>query len=119
MANKARGKTLAVIGGSSYTISLGMGALAEIEDAFGVESFEDALNFEGKVSARRLRKLLVAILTGNEIAITDEVKSAINKLDMDEFMAIITALMNIPGLVPAAAGEASGPLGGRSVGKRG
>lgn len=122
MANKVRGETTVEIGGVSYTISLGMGALAEIEDAFNVESFEEALDFTGKVSVRRLIKLLHAILVGNEIEITDDMESAIKRLKLDEFMRIVTELVTVPGLTPVATGEtseASGPLAVKNAGKRG
>ena len=122
MANKVRGETSIEIGGVSYTVSLGMGALAEIEDAFGVESFEEALQFGDKVSAKALQKLLIAILAGNEITITDDLKLAVKRMTMQEFMEIITAVMSLSGLDAKAGGksdEGAGPLAVKSAGRRG
>ena len=126
MANRARGEVEAEIGGERVTLTLGLGALAELEDAFDVESFEDALAMVGgeKVRARHLRTFMLALLRGNR-ALTPEVEHGVDTMSADEFMAIVLDLFKRSGIVadkaPAApAGEgAETPLGVPSAGDSG
>ena len=122
MANRARGQIKARIGDSDLTLSLSLGALAELEDAFHVESFEEALDFT-KPSARRLRMFMAAIIRGNSVEVTDDLARKIDDLSISEFMAIVTGLMDSSGLKGEAAsmGDAEGasPLAAQSAGERG
>ena len=126
MANRARGEVEAEIGGERVTITLGLGALAELEDAFDVESFEDALAMVGgeKVRARHLRTFMLALLRGNR-ALTPAVERGVDTMSADEFMAIVLDLFKRSGIVadtaPAApAGEGTDtPLEGPSAGGSG
>ena len=126
MANRARGEVEAEIGGERVTLTLGLGALAELEDAFDVESFEDALAKVGgeKVRATNLRTFMLALLRGNR-ALTPAVERGVDAMSADEFMAIVLALFKRSGIVadgaPATpAGEgAETPLEGPSAGGNG
>jgi hypothetical protein len=79
MANARRGEIEAVIDGRRRTLCLTLGALAELESAFGVDDI-DALGRrfgEGRLSARDLAKLLGAGLRGGGAALTDEEVAAL------------------------------------------
>lgn len=129
MANKARGYSVLKIGAETFDVCLGLGALAEIEDEFGVESFEEALNFgeNGRVSARKLQKFMRGLLRGNSIAMTDERETAINKWTPQMFMDMITELLQSSGFAvqneeaqPSKVEDsASRPLAAKNAGKRG
>lgn len=121
MANKARGFVEFEIGGRKVEVALGLGALAELEDAFGVDSFEQALDFGDKISARRMQTFLGALLKGNGVAFEP---AEIAPVSVPQFMALLTALTAASGMAQAeqaaAAPEPSKrPLAGRSAGKRG
>jgi len=124
MANKARGFVEFALGERSVNIALGLGALAEIEDAFGVESFEDALAFGDKTSAAHLLKIVFAILAGNDVELTETERTFVKTMNPADFMGLITGLMEAGGMTkvaPAPEGEAEAkrPLGGKNAGKRG
>lgn len=125
MANKARGVVAAQIGDETLELALGLGALAEIEDAFGVESFEEALNFGERVSAKKLRAFMTALLKGNEIELTPERTKALARVTPGQFMVIMVALMEASGLkqtdASAAAPKegAAAPFEAVSAGERG
>lgn len=97
MANAARGEVELQLGSGTYTVALGLGVLAELEDAFGVDSFEEALNtvFQGKMSAKRLEKFIHALLVGNGIEITDKVKKDVRAIQPTELVNISNALMKM------------------------
>lgn len=66
MANRHRGEVRACLGGKDYTLCLTLGALAELEDAFGVTDLP-ALGERfatGRLSARDLVLILGAGLRG-------------------------------------------------------
>ena len=67
MANRHRGEVEAVIGGRRRTLCLTLGALAELEDAFGAEDLVAlAARFEnGRLSARDVARILAAGLKGS------------------------------------------------------
>lgn len=125
MANRARGEVDAEIGGKRVTLVLGLGALAELEDAFGVDSFEDALGkISGdKVRARDLRTFMLALLRGNEVD-DPAITGAVNRMSPAEFMDILLPLFQRSGLIAGQATEAKpeggdGPLAGRNGGSSG
>jgi hypothetical protein len=74
MANRRRGEIAATIDGRSYTLCLTLGALAELESAFGVEDLA-ALGQRfgsGRLSAEDLGRLLGAGLRGGGHPVSDE-----------------------------------------------
>jgi hypothetical protein len=74
MPNHHRGEVSAEIGGRAYTLCLTLGALAELEAAFGAEDLMAlAARFEtGRLSARDAIRILGAGLRGGGNAITDD-----------------------------------------------
>jgi hypothetical protein len=123
MANKARGFVEFDLGGRKVEVSLGLGALAEIEDAFGVESFEEAIDFGDKISARALLKLSFAILKGNGFNLTEAEDAFVRQMSVPELMEVISGLLGASNMKQQAeTGEAKDgkrPLVGKSAGKRG
>jgi hypothetical protein len=74
MANHRRGEIEAVLGGRRFTLCLTLGALAELETAFGVEDLA-ALGRrfgEGALSARDLVRLIGAAARGGGERVSDE-----------------------------------------------
>ncbi len=73
MANRHRGEIAAEIGGRVRTLVLTLGALAELEDAFGAEDLLAlAERFErGRLSAHDALRILAAGLRGAGEAVTD------------------------------------------------
>lgn len=127
MANRARGFADVEIGGEKITLALGLGALAELEDAFGVESFEETLDFGQRTSAKRLRKWLAAVIRGNDVDLTPErdkaLAKAINAMSVGQFMDILLKIMEASGMTQQSAGEsgeeAERPLEVESAGEPG
>ena len=66
MVNRHRGEVEAVLGGERYTLCLTLGALAELEDAFGADDMLAlAQRFEtGRLSARDAVRIIAAGLRG-------------------------------------------------------
>ena len=93
MANRHRGEIAAELGGATYTLCLTLGALAEMEGAFGVTGLAGlAARFEGgNLSARDLIKILGAGLRGGGAALSD-----------DE-VATLSSPAGLPGYVRTAA----------------
>ncbi|MCK0196346.1 gene transfer agent family protein [Ancylobacter sp. 6x-1] len=73
MANRHRGEIAAELGGCSRVLVLTLGALAELEDAFGVEDLVAlAERFErGRLSARDAVRILGAGLRGAGEQVSD------------------------------------------------
>lgn len=74
MANRHRGEIEATLDGRSYRLVLTLGALAELESAFGDEDMLAlAARFEkGRLSARDCTKIIAAGLRGAGCAVTDD-----------------------------------------------
>ena len=72
MANRRCGEVAVELGGERYTLCLTLGALAELEDAFGVDDLPAlAERFaEGRLSSRDLVKLLAVSLRGGGHALS-------------------------------------------------
>ncbi len=73
MANRRRGEVEAVLGGRRFTLCLTLGALAELESAFGVDDL-GALGERlagGRLSARDVMRLIGAGLRGGGTPIGD------------------------------------------------
>jgi hypothetical protein len=79
MPNTHRGEISAQLGGRSFTLCLTLGALAELEAAFGAEDLLAlAARFEsGRLSARDAIRILGAGLRGGGAAISDEEVAAL------------------------------------------
>lgn len=124
MSNKVRGYSDVKLGNETISLCLGLGALAEIENEFNVESFEEALNFgeNGRVSAAKLLKFMRGLLRGNGVHLTPEREKELNAWTPQQFMEMITELLQSSGFsiqteTPAKA--QSRPLAARTAGKRG
>ncbi|WP_159728389.1 GTA-gp10 family protein [Methylosinus sp. Ce-a6] len=109
MANRARGLVDFHLGDETLEIGLGLGALAKIEDAFGVESFEEALNFGERLSATKLMKFLAALVEGNGHELTPARRRAIDNMSPAEFMEALSEIMGRSGMSRIDAPEAEGP----------
>ena len=74
MPNRRRGEARITLGGRPHALRLMLGALAELEDAFGVESLPAlAARFgEGRLSSRDLVAILGAALRGGGHAVSDD-----------------------------------------------
>ncbi|HYF23904.1 MAG TPA: gene transfer agent family protein [Caulobacteraceae bacterium] len=62
--NPARGEVVAVLGGTERRLCLTLGALAELEGAFGADGIEALAGRLGRLSARDLSVVLSALLRG-------------------------------------------------------
>ncbi len=74
MANRHRGEIEAELGGQTYTLVLTLGALAEIEDAYGGEDMiAIAERFEsGRIKASDAITVIGAGLRGAGVSLTNE-----------------------------------------------
>lgn len=74
MPNKHRGEIEAELGGNRHTLVLTLGALAELEAAFGTDDLVAlAERFgSGRLSARDLMRIIAAGLRGAGATISDE-----------------------------------------------
>ncbi|MFK8034283.1 MAG: gene transfer agent family protein [Hyphomicrobiales bacterium] len=74
MANRHRGEIDAKFDGREYTLCLTLGALAELEDAFGADDLLDLTDrFQGgRFKARDLTRIIGAGLRGGGHSLTDE-----------------------------------------------
>lgn len=79
MPNHHRGEISAELGGRSFTLCLTLGALAELEAAFGAEDLMAlAVRFEsGRLSAHDAIRILGAGLRGGGNALTDREVAAL------------------------------------------
>jgi hypothetical protein len=104
MANPRRGAVAVDIGGARYTLCLTLGALAELEHAFGVADLGAlAERFAaGRLCARDLVKLLAVALRGGGHPLDDEEVAAL-PLEEGGLEGIATALGD---LLAAAFGSA-------------
>jgi hypothetical protein len=73
MPNRRRGEVGLELGGERYTLCLTLGALAELEDAFGVTDLEalGARFASGGLSSRDLIKVLAVALRGGGHDLSD------------------------------------------------
>lgn len=93
MPNPRRGEVAVALGGRRFTLCLTLGALAELEHAFGVGDLPalGARFASGRLSARDLVKLLVVSLRGGGHALSDEEVAAL-PLDGGGVEAVADAL---------------------------
>ena len=73
MANRRRGEVALQLGGTRYTLCLTLGALAELEDAFGAQDLTALADRfgTGRLSSRDLLTLLAVALRGGGHAMGD------------------------------------------------
>lgn len=120
MANRHRGEIEARLDGRPRRLCLTLGALAELETAFGDEDMLAlASRFEkGRISARDCVRIIGAGLRGAGEDVRDE---AVAAMQADGgaagFVAIVAELLNITFAAPADADGA--PQGDRSGGTAG
>ncbi len=97
MANKHRGDIDAQLDGKTYRLCLTLGALAELEDAFGAEDMLSlATRFEsGRISSRDCMRIIGAGLRGGGHGIADaDVASMQAENGAAGFIAIVAKLLN-------------------------
>ena len=106
MANKYRGEIAATLDGASYTLCLTLGALAELESAFGTD---DMLGLagrfsQGRISARDCVRIIGAGLRGAGHDVTDTTVATMRGDDgAAGFVDIVARLL---------AATFGGPIGG-------
>lgn len=111
MANRHRGCVDVELGGQTYTLALGLGALAELESAMGVDWFGDALALGGATSAKKMHTFMLALLKGNGVAVTDAVAAAVSNLTVPGFLELVGAVLKASGLRDEEAkGDTADPL---------
>lgn len=95
MPNKRRGEVALELGEKRYTLCLTLGALAELEEAFGAEDLMAlAERFgEGRLSSRDLITLLAIGLRGGGHAMSDEEVASLPLHDGIEPVASAIAVM--------------------------
>ena len=116
MANRHRGEIAADLGGLRRTLCLTLGALAELEDAFGTAGLAAlAARFEGgALTARDLIAILGCGLRGGGEAITDaEVATLTTDGALPGFVGIAAAL--IAATFGSAASNPPLPQGAKSA----
>ena len=104
MANPRRGEVAVTLAGRPYTLCLTLGALAELEDAFGVGDLA-ALGqrfASGRLASRDLAKLLGAGLRGGGHPLADEEVRALPAACLDEAAAGVAAMLARTFGTPAA-----------------
>lgn len=128
MANLQRGEVEFRIGDDVYIVAMGLGTLAELESAFGVESFEDALAKlfgadSGKISAGNMLTFARCVLKGSGVSIPKGMDADLLKMQPADFIAFTNALLASSGLAAQApateGGSSEAPLGGASAGSSG
>ena len=83
MPNPRRGEVALSLGGARYTLCLTLGALAELEEAFGVQDLTAlAERFaSGRLSSRDLLAILAVALRGGGHAVSDADAAALPLAD--------------------------------------
>ena len=114
MANRRRGEVALCLGDERYTLCLTLGALAELEDAFGVQDLNAlAKRFSsGRLSSRDLLTILSLGLRGGGHAISDR---EVANLALSEGIepvaeAIVALLVNTFGAQGSGAAGALPPI---------
>jgi hypothetical protein len=123
MVNRHRGEIEAVLDGKPHKLCLTLGALAELEDAFGAEDMLAlAARFEsGRLRARDAIRIIAAGLRGGG-ADLDENRVAAMRVDggaagfVDIVARLLTATFGTGGPDSAARDDAPGKPGGASGG---
>lgn len=92
MPNRIRGEVALQLGDTRYTLCLTLGALAELEDAFGVQDLTAlAERFgTGRLSSRNLLTLLAIALRGGGHAMSDQ---EVARLPLDDGIEPVAAAL--------------------------
>lgn len=96
MANARRGEIAATFDGRTYRLCLTLGALAELETAFGVEGFSSlARRFdEGGLGARDLARFIGAGLRGAGHPVSDDEAARLVHADgLPGYLRVVTELL--------------------------
>ena len=113
MANPRRGEVAADIAGGRYTLCLTLGALAELEEAFGASDLSAlAARFStGRLSAGDLLRLLGAGLRGGGHPMSDaEVRALPVAGALPEIAAAVAAMLEATFGAPEAEPRETGPF---------
>jgi hypothetical protein len=108
MVNRHRGEIEAVLDGTPYRLCLTLGALAELEDAFGAEDMLAlAQRFEaGRLSARDAIRIIAAGLRGGGHDAGDDAVAAMTAEDgAAGFVDIVSRLLTTTFGMAAAPGK--------------
>lgn len=112
MANRRRGEVSATVAGRRFTLCLTLGALAELEDAFGVDDLGAlAARFgSGRLSSRDLVRLFGAGLRGGGQPVSDrEVADMAVAESLGDIAAAVAELLEATFGGAAGAGDAPRP----------
>lgn len=99
--NRARGEARVTVDGVTHTLCLSMRAIAEIEDALGVDNLAQAQDRLSGGSSRDFAAILGALVRGGGSRVTNE-EVRYWPLSMHEVMAAILAGFGGAGLVASA-----------------
>lgn len=124
MANRHRGEIDAVFDGKPYRLCLTLGALAELESAFGEEDMLAlATRFEsGRISARDCQRIIGAGLRGAGFDVSDLAVAGMRvEGGAAGYVDIVARLLTVTfsaqagtDLAGSGGGEATGPFPGRT-----
>lgn len=94
MANSIKGEVDFLLGEETVTLSLCLGTLAQLEDDFEAESFEDVLKIfsEERTSAKRVKRFMRSIILGSGYEMTDGRMKALGRVQIDEFLDLTAKL---------------------------
>lgn len=95
MPNRRRGEVAVTIGGERYGLCLTLGALAELETAFGVDDLA-ALGerfAQGRLGARDCVRLLGAALRGGGQLLDDDAVAALPIGSLSELIGVLADLL--------------------------
>jgi hypothetical protein len=120
MANRHRGEIEAVLDGKSYRLCLTLGALAELEHAFGEDDMlAVAERFEaGRIAARDAIRMIGAGLRGAGYDFDDEAVAAMKSEGGAAGFVDIVARLLTATFTSLRHGEGDGPLDERPAAKR-
>jgi hypothetical protein len=93
-ANRARGEVVCTLGGVPRRLCLTLGALAELETAFGVDGWEALSARLRRLSARDMTAVLAALLRGGG---EGEGEVALEGVDFREAAEAVAAAFNAAG----------------------
>ena len=116
MANRRRGEVAAVVDGEPVTLCLTLGALAELETAFGVDDLVAlAERFAtGRLSAHDLLRIFAAALRGGGRSVTD---AEVARMRVDGGLAGLAAIVADLLEVTFGASVPEPPIGGGGEGR--
>jgi hypothetical protein len=119
MANRHRGEIEAALDGKAFRLCLTLGALAELEDAFGeADMLALATRFEaGRISARDCVRIIGAGLRGAGYDIRDEDVAAMSSPGgAAGYVDIVARLLSATfGAAGTSSAEAGAPVSGGSA----